>query len=172
MKRILFIALLVTMTLGTCTGCKSTLTSSEPTLTPSKPALTSDERVYALTLADQLTVTGNAVVELGKLYSETKSIAWTPQENTEWADKVELQLILMADAYDKAIELNPPESMAEIHLKYIEAMSHFNEVIIIIVNDTGSFKNVTDKVTKELTIATQLVHETGQLLHEFRQTRK
>ncbi len=134
---------------------------------PEKPALTPSEQAYATTILDQTTTVSKATTELVNLFQN-------PQiGNDQWTLRVAAQLATIRVLYDKAMELDPPSSMAEIHLKHTQAMKHLNDATYLIAQGIGELDpSLLDAATQKILTATQLIKEGTQLMLEFKETHK
>ena len=71
------------------------------------------------------------------------------------------------------MELDPPSSMAEIHLKHTQAMKHLNDATYLIAQGIGELDpSLLDAATQKILTATQLIKEGTQLMLEFKETHK
>ena len=93
-----------------------------PAPAPEKPALTTTEQAYANAVGDQATTVGKALTNFSLLLQNPK------YGNDEWTLQVAAQLVIIRMVYDEAMELDPPSSMAEIHLKYTQGMKAYNDM--------------------------------------------
>ena len=142
----------------------------EPIPTPEpvpteQPALTSAERAYASAIVEQADTIGKALSELGELLQN-------PQiGNDEWTLQVATQIVIIRGVYDEAMELTPPTSMAEIHLKYTQALKHFNDSTYLLTQGIDELDpSLLEEATTEMEIGTQLINEATQLTLEFNET--
>lgn len=135
-----------------------------PPIAPEQPALTPNEQVYATTVAAQATTVGEALTELGELFQNPQ------MGNDQWTLKVAAQLVTIRMVYDEAMELDPPSSMAEIHLKYTQAMKHFNDATYLITQGVDELDpSLLDEATQEILTGSQLTEEATQLMLEFKE---
>lgn len=164
MKRIIVGILVLALAILSLGGCTST---PVPTSTPEKPALTTAEQAYATTVADQTVTVGGTLAELGELFRN-------PQiGNDQWTLQVSVQLVTIRMAYDEAMELDPPSSMAEIHLKYTQAMSHLNDATYLITRGVDELDpSLIDEASQKIHTGGQLIEETTRLVVEFGEAHK
>ena len=90
--------------------------------------LTPAEKVYATTIGDHAATVCEALTEIGKLM-ENPLIG-----NDEWTLDMAVQLAAIRVLYDEAMEMDAPSSMANIHLKYVQAMKHFEAATHLIAD--------------------------------------
>jgi len=129
--------------------------------------LTSAERAYATTIVSQATTVSNAFTELGKLLQN-------PQiGNEDWTLKMATQLAIIRTAYNKAMEIEPPDSMTHIHYKYVQAMKHYNTATELVAQGIDEMNpDLVNKATTEIQTGTQLINEVTELILEFKETHK
>ena len=138
-----------------------------PSTAPEKPALTPSEQAYAAAIIDQSTRVSEAFTELGMLL-ENLQIG-----DDQWTFRVAVCLVEIRAVYDEAMQLDPPSSMAEIHLKYTQTMKHFNNATYLLTQGVDELDpTLLEAATEELLTGVQLNEETIQLVHEFKETRK
>ena len=141
---------IIVLVLGACS----------PTTTPTP--LTSAEQAYATTMATNATLVGEAFTTLSSL------MAYPQIGNETWTFQAAAQLVMIQLLYDEAMALNPPNSMANIHNKYIQAMSHYNSATTLIAQGIDFLNaDLINQATTEITIGTQIMGEATQLLTEF-----
>lgn len=129
---------------------------------PAEPTITPSEQAYVTTIADQTTTVGKAFTELGELSQNSQ------MGNDQWTLKVAAQLATIRIVYDKTMEVDPPSSMAEIHLKYIQAMKHFNDATYLIAQGVDELDpSLLDTATQEILTGNQLIEEATQLMLQF-----
>ena len=145
---------------------KTTQPVSPPT-TPEKPALTTAEQAYANAVADQATTVGNALTKLGELLQN-------PQYGDDaWTLQVATQLVIIQTVYDQAMELDPPSSMAEIHLKYTQGMKAYNDMTYLFSRGVDELDlNLIDQAVTKMETGIRLLNETTELMREFREAHK
>lgn len=135
--------------------------------TPEQQAITPAEQAYATTIGNQATTVGNAFTELTELCQN-------PQfGNDEWTLLVAVQLTTIRMAYDEAMELDPPSSMAEIHLKYTQGMKAYNDMAYLFARGVDELDpNLIEEATRKMEIGTQLINEAAELTREFTEAHK
>ena len=144
------------------TSPAETIEPVSPPTTPEKPVITPSEQAYVTTVADQAALVGQAFTELGELFQN-------PQfGNDQWTIKVATQLTILRMVYDEAMDLDPPSSMAENHLKYTQAMKYFNDATYLIVQGVDELDpSLLDAATEKILTGNRLLNEATQLMLEF-----
>lgn len=136
---------------------------SSPSSSTELPALSSEELNYIDALHNNAATVANALKEFTVLMKN-------PQiGNDEWTIDVAAQLVIIQFAYDEAIQMNPPESMAHIHYKYIQGMSNLNDATDLITSgidnlDSSKIRQATNKIES----GTQYIEEATALLNAFK----
>ncbi len=97
-----------------------TVPEAQPTQIQVPTTFTSAEQDYATTTGKQAITLNNALTELGELFQNPH------YGNEDWTLKTATQLTIIQTVYNKAIELEPPDSMTHIHYKYVQALKHYN----------------------------------------------
>ncbi len=146
------------------TSPPSTTSPATEEPTPGKPSpLTTSEQNYATIIADQTTTVGQAFTELGALLQN-------PQYgNDEWTLKVATQLAIIRIVYDEAMQLDAPDSMAHIHLKYMQGMKHFNDMTYLLTQGIDNLDaNLVEEAGREMDTGGQLIMEAADLMEEFK----
>jgi len=130
--------------------------------TPPKTELTPAEQDYAATMVEQSVTVGRALTELGRLLK-------SPNYGTEeWVVQTATLVATIWTACDRAMELEPPESMAHIHDKYVEAMQHFNTMTELLAHGIDeSDPDLLDEAIVEMETGSQLIGEATKLMKEF-----
>jgi len=126
------------------------------------PSLTASEQNYAATMSDH----GSRVSEaLGNL----SDLMGNPQIGyDEWTLDVAIELTIIQLLYDEALEMEPPSSMADIHYKYIQAMSHLNSFVDLMTEGIDTLDaDLIDQATSELEVATKYLNEVTELTEDF-----
>jgi hypothetical protein len=126
------------------------------------PQITSDEQAYAITIANHADI-------LSETFTELAGLMANPQlGDDEWTLNVATQLAIIRLLYDEAIEVTPPSSMANIHQKYVQAMSHYEAATHLIAQGIDELDpSLIDQATEELLRGGQLINEATQLIDEF-----
>ena len=138
-----------------------------PEAIPEKLPLTSAERAYTSTIVNQTTTVGDAYIELGNLLQN-------PQiGNEDWTLKVAIQLTKIQITYNKAMEMKPPDSMTNIHYKYVQGMKHYNTAIELIAQGIDKIEpELLEQATEEMYLGINFINEATQLILEFKETHK
>jgi len=147
---------LLTLVIFLCFFCACTTPSPSTGL----PAISSEEQSYATAIQDNAYAVANVLEELSFLMTEPEI------GNDEWTLDVATQLVIIQLAYDEAIQMTPPDSMAHIHYKYIQAMNDFNDATDLIASgidnlDASMIEQATSKIqsgSQHLVEATDLVN--------------
>lgn len=106
----------------------------------------------------------------GELLDLIPSKEWEP-ENDEWVDDVITQLAIIGVAYDEAIEMDTPDSMAQIHYKHIQAMSDYNDVTDLIISAIANLDtSIPDQAITKMESGTQHLKEAAVLIDAFMAT--
>lgn len=136
--------------------------TTSPTPTPTKPAITASEQAYAASVADQSNTLSEAFYDLSELTSN-------PQiGNNDWTFSVVIQLLTIQELYDKAMDLDPPNSMAAIHLKYIQAMDDYNDATYLMAEGIDELDaSLINAATQKMNTGRQLINEATQLTLDF-----
>ena len=148
-------------------GDSTTSPTPTPTKTPTKPAITASEQAYAASVADQSNTLSEAFYDLSELTSN-------PQiGNNDWTVSVVIQLLTIQELYDKAMDLDPPNSMAAIHLKYIQAMDNYNDATYLFAEGVDELDaSLIDEATQKMNTGRQLINEATQLINDFMEAHK
>jgi len=89
---------------------------------------------------------------------------WSPEDETWWKDAIS-QIALIRVCYHHAQEMNPPDSMAQIHVKYLRAMSDLDSVYDPIITAIAhEYETVPSQVIISLDIGMQHLAETQALI--------
>ena len=130
-----------------------------PPMAPEKPALTPSEQTYLTTTGDQWKTIGIAFLRL-------KGLLQNPQiGDDQWISKVAALLVTMQIVYNEATQLDPPTSMAEIHLNHIKAMKHYNDATYLIARGFDELDpSLIDKATEEMLTGEKLIEETTYII--------
>jgi len=124
-------------------------------------------QAYFTTLTKQTATVGNALEEIGQL-------SQNPQFGSEdWRLKMALQLTIIRDAYKKATEIEPPNSVTNIHHKYIQGMKHFNTYTTLQAQGIDKLdSDLLKRAEKEMQSGNELIVEATELISEFTETQK
>jgi hypothetical protein len=79
-----------------------------------------------------------------------------------------LQLATIRVTYDEAMEISPPDSMAHIHYKYIQALKHFHTMTQLLADGIDNVDaDLLSEGLEELNIGRDYIEETTALINEF-----
>jgi len=133
---------------------------------PEKTGLTPAELSYAATIGEQVTTVDRALIELGQLMQ-------SPQYGTEdWILQTASRLATIWTACNKTMELEPPESMAHIHYKYVQSMKHFDTMTELLAHGIDeSDPDLLNEAIAEMETGAQLIDEANKLMEEFTEGR-
>lgn len=131
------------------------------------PALTTAEQAYANAVADQAMSVGKALTQFGELLQN-------PQYGDDaWTLQVATQLVIIQTVYDQAMELDPPSSMAEIHLKYTQGMKAYNDMTYLFARGVDELDlNLIDQAVTKMETGIRLINEATELMREFTEAHK
>ena len=137
-----------------------------PTSATEKTELTPAELSYAATIGEQVTTVGRALTELGQLLQ-------SPQYGTEeWVLQTATRIATIWTSCNKTIELEPPDSMAHIHYKYVQGMKHFNTTAELLAHGIDeSDPDLLNEAMAEMETGAQLIDEANKLMEEFTEER-
>ena len=129
---------------------------------PKLPALTASEQNYAATMADH---TARVVEALDNITDLVRN----PQIfDDDWIWDLAIELTVIELLYDEALEMEPPSSMAAIHYKYTQAMSHLDNYVDLVTEGIGALDaDLLEQATSELEVATEYIVETTELMEDF-----
>lgn len=118
---------------------------------------------------DYLLTLGNNSATVGPVFTELSNLMANPQiGNDQWTLQVAAQLVTIRLAYEEIIALAPPSSLTNIHLKYSQAMSHFNTATYLIAEGIDALDaNLLNQATAEMELGNQLINEATSLVNEF-----
>lgn len=146
--------------------------TSSPATTESTPspevtngeeqALTPAEEAYLSTSIDQIGTMVEALSELSGLLSNPNFFS------EDWIWETATQLVIIQTVYYRAIELDAPDSLADFHYKYVQAMEHYymmTELLTAGIDQLDS--DLIEEATAEMEAGTQLISEATQLMEEF-----
>ena len=138
-----------------------------PPTTPEKPALTTAEQAYANAVGDQAMSVSKALTQFGELIQN-------PQNGDDpWTLQVATQLVIIQTVYDQAMELDPPSSMAEIHLKYTQGMKAYNDMTYLFSRGVDELDlNLIDQAVTKMETGIRLINEATELMREFTEAHK
>ncbi|HUX49142.1 MAG TPA: zinc ribbon domain-containing protein [Dehalococcoidia bacterium] len=126
------------------------------------PSLTASEQNYAATMADH---SGRVSEALGNM----ADLMGNPQFfDDEWIMDVAIEFTVIKLLYDEALEMEPPSSMAAIHYKYTQAMSHLNSYVDLMTEGIDTLDaDLMDQATSELELAGEYLNEATELTEDF-----
>lgn len=136
-----------------------------PEAPPERTPLTSAEQAYATTIAEEDVTLAKAFTELGELFQNPHQIG-----NEDWTFKMATQLPIIQTAYNKAMEMEAPDSMTHIHYKRIQALKHYNTATELIAQGIeGKINQVAsiEQAGAEMQTGGQLFNEATELALEF-----
>lgn len=138
----------------------------EPAPAPEKTGLTPAEQSYAVTITQQAATVGQALIQLGQLMQSS-------QYGTEdWVLETATRLATIWTSCNKTMELEPPDSMAHIHFKYVQGMKHFDTMTELLARGIDeSDPDLLNEAIVEMEIGVQLMDEANKLMEEFTEER-
>jgi len=126
------------------------------------PSLTASELNYAATMADHSSMVIETLGNLSDLLDNPQFL------DDEWILDVAIELALIKTLYDEAMKMEPPSSMADIHYKYIQAMSHLNNFVDLEAEGIGTLDvDLLDQATSELELAGEYINEATEMTEDF-----
>ena len=144
--------------------------SAPPTLAPTQAptsTLTASEQSYVDTITDQSSRLSTAFSKLGELLQNFQL------RNDEWTINVATQLDIIKQAYDEAMAIEPPNSMTEIHYKYVQGMKHFHTMIGLITEGIDNIDaSLILEANNEMETGTQYILEAARLMTEFMENKQ
>lgn len=138
----------------------------EPAPAPEKTGLTPAEQSYVVTITQQAATVGQALIQLGQLMQSS-------QYGTEdWVLETATRLATIWTSCNKTMELEPPDSMAHIHFKYVQGMKHFDTMTELLARGIDeSDPDLLNEAIVEMEIGVQLMDEANKLMEEFTEER-
>ena len=126
------------------------------------PSLTASEQNYAATMAEHSSSVGEAMSNLGDLLMN-------PQIGyDEWTIAVGTEVAIVWLLYDEAQEIEPPNSMVDIHYSYMQAMWHYNEAMYLMVEGIDTLDaDLLNQATLEIEMGTAYIYEATELTNDF-----
>ncbi len=126
------------------------------------PSLTVSEQNYAATMEDHASRVSEALGNLADLMGNPQFL------DDAWLLDFAIELTVIELLYDEALEMEPPSSMADIHYKYIQAMSHLNNYVDLMTEGIGTLDaDLIDQATSELELAGEYLDESMELTNDF-----
>jgi len=139
-----------------------------PVTSPEVPAipLTASEQTYTTAMVEHSGKLATALSELSDLISD-------PQiGNDEWTVDLTVQLVTIQTLYDEAMEMEPPNSMADIHYDYMQAMQHLDTAAGLLREGLDTLDvSLIDQAIAEIEIGHQFTVEAIGSLEEFTATK-
>jgi flagellar basal body-associated protein FliL len=158
---IVLAALIGGIVLATSSGTPA----SAPTTTE-KPTITATEKAYALTIVDQTTTMSKALTELHDLLQNYQL------GNDEWTINVATQLAIIRMVYDDAMTLEPPNSMVEIHYKYVQGLKHYHTMTDLLARGIDELDvNLIEQAATEMDTGTDYITEATNLVNDFTESK-
>ena len=137
------------------TGC-GTGSTPEPTLTPA-------EQEYIDAISTQRTIIDNIWSGVNQVWQEFEKF------DAEWASKLAIQLEPISIAYDELMAMEPPDSMAAIHYKYIQGMKHYNTMAELFTEFLGTRGGgLITEAGDEMIAGYRDILEANDMLNEFK----
>lgn len=132
--------------------------------TPTKlPSLTASEQNYCTTIVDHSSTVGEAMTKLSDLMGNAQI------GDDEWTLDVATQLTIIRLAYNEALEIEPPSSMADIHYHYTQAMWHYDSATDLIAEGIDTMNaDLINQAGSEIEAGTEYINETTRLLSDFK----
>ena len=162
---LLGIILFALATVGSCVICVMQPESPSDVTQSSNNGnkqLTSAEQDYLLMVSDTGVRTGNALTELGTLLQDANI------ENTQWNIEVAAQIVIIRGLCDEVVNTSPPSSMAHIHSKYLQAMSHFDSMTDLLVDGIDNMdESALNQGITEMELGTSLILEVGAMIDQL-----
>jgi len=133
---------------------------------PEKTGLTPAEQSYVVTITQQAATVGQALIQLGQLMQSS-------QYGTEdWVLETATRLAIIWTACNKTMELEPPDSMAHIHFKYVQGVKHFDTMTELLAHGIDeSDPDLLNEAIVEMETGVQLMDEANKLMEEFTEGR-
>jgi len=126
------------------------------------PSLTASEQNYAATMAEHSSKVGEALGNLGDLMANPQFL------DDEWILDVAIEITIIRLLYEEAQEIEPPNSMADIHYNYMQAMWHYNRSMDLIVEGIDTLNaDLLSQATSEIETATEYIGEATELTNDF-----
>jgi len=124
--------------------------------------LTPSEKAYATTIIDHASKVSETMYSLSDLMENAKF------GDDEWTLNMAVQLATIQALYDEAMDVAPPDSMANIHYKYVQAMKHYETSTHLIAKGVDELDvNLINQATAEILTGAQFMDEATKLIDEF-----
>lgn len=140
--------------------------AEQPTPAPEKTELTPAEQSYVATITEQVITVGQALTQLGQLMQ-------SPEYGTEvWVIQTASRVAIIWTSCNKTMELEPPDSMAHIHYKYVQGMQHFDTMTELLARGIDEADpDLLNEAVAEMETGAQLIGEANKLMEEFTEGR-
>ena len=131
--------------------------------TPSEtPSLTASEQNYAAAMADHGSRVSEALGNLGDLMANPQFL------DDEWILDVAIEITIIRLLCEEAQEIEPPNSMADIHYKYMQAMWHYDRSMDLIVEGIDTLNaDLIYQATSEMEAGGEYINEVTEMLSDF-----
>jgi flagellar basal body-associated protein FliL len=145
------------------TGTSSPETSPS-TLPPT--TITAAEQAYALAVVDQSTTMSTALTELVDLLQDYRL------GDDEWTINVATQLATIRIVYDEAMALEPPNSMVDIHYKYVQGLKHYHTMTDLLARGIDELDvSLIEQAATEMNTGTDYITEATNLVNDFTESK-
>ena len=160
--RVLLVVVLLVIGLIIIGECSSEV--GEPTSIPTDVGET-------ITVSEQNYLTGldKNSDTVSKAFIEFTNLTQNPQiGNEEWTVKVAIQLVTIQKAYEEAAKMSPPESLREVHSKYIKAMSCYNDMAYLFAEGIdNNDSELINEATRKIEEGSELIKEATAAVDKF-----
>ena len=106
--------------------------------------------------------------ELGDAYYELDQLLTSPRvDDADWVYQVAILLADMMALCDQSWQVIPPDSITEVEFTFLEAISHFDDALDVIVQGINqeSYDLITEAST-EMWLASEILGQVTRLLEE------
>jgi len=137
-----------------------------PEAAPEKTGLTPAEKSYVATIKQQVLAVSHALAWLMQLMQ-------SPEYGTEaWVLETASQVAIIWTSCNETMQIEPPDSMAHIHNKYVQGMKHFDTMTELLARgiDEADADLLNEAIT-EMQTGAQLLDEANKLMGEFTEGR-
>jgi hypothetical protein len=140
--------------------------SPETSLSTPLATITAAEQAYALAVVEQSTTMSAALTELGSLLQNYQL------GDDEWTINVATQLATIRMVYDEAMALEPPNSMAEIHYKYVQGLKHYHTMTDLLAQGIDELDvSLIEQAATEMDTGTDYITEATNLVNDFTESK-
>ena len=144
----------------------SPVTPSESSI-PTKTTLSTSEQNYATAIANQTEKLSTAFTKFGDLLQNYEF------GNDEWTINVAAQLVIIRMTCDEARAMEPPNSMSEIHDKYIQGLEHYYTMTDLFTEGIDQLDiSLIEQATTEMYKGMDYIEEATRLMTEFVENRQ